>query len=37
MMVFSSRGSFASKIFVEEVLKYCDGDPTFVVDRAPGS
>jgi len=35
MRVFPSRNSLATKLFIEEVLKYCDGNPTFVVDRAP--
>jgi transposase-like protein len=25
----------ATKLFIEEVLKYCDGTPTFTVDSAP--
>jgi transposase-like protein len=32
---FTSRNSLATKLFIEEVLEYCDGEPTFVVDRAP--
>jgi len=35
MRVFTSRNSLATKLSIEEVLKYCDGNPTFVVDRAP--
>jgi putative transposase len=35
MRVFPSRNSLATKPFIEEVLKYCEGNPTFVVDRAP--
>jgi transposase-like protein len=35
MRVFPCRNSLAIKLFIEEVLKYCDGNPTFVVDRAP--
>ena len=35
MRVFPSRSSLATKLFIEDVLKYCDGNPTFVVDRAP--
>jgi putative transposase len=35
MRVFPSRNSLATKLFIEDVLKYCDGNPTFVVDRAP--
>jgi transposase-like protein len=25
----------ATRLFIEEVLKYCDGTPTFAVDSAP--
>jgi putative transposase len=35
MRVFPSRNALATKLFVEDVLKYCDGKPTFVVDSAP--
>jgi transposase-like protein len=35
MRVFSSRNALATKLFVEDVLKHCDGRPTFVVDSAP--
>ena len=35
MRTFSSMNSLATKLFIEEVLKYCDGNPTFVVYRAP--
>jgi putative transposase len=35
MRVFSSRNALATKLFIEDVLKYCDGKPTFVVDSAP--
>jgi putative transposase len=35
MRVFSSMNSLATKLFIKEVLKYCDGNPTFVVYRAP--
>jgi transposase-like protein len=34
MRVFPSRNVLATKLFIEEVLKYCDGTPTFVVDSA---
>jgi transposase-like protein len=27
--------SLATKLFIKEVLKYCDGNPTFVVYRTP--
>jgi putative transposase len=35
MRVFPSRNVLATKLFVEEVLKHCDGTPTFAVDSAP--
>jgi putative transposase len=35
MRVFPSRDVLATKLFVEEVLKCCDGTPTFAVDSAP--
>jgi len=35
MRVFPSRNALATKLFVEDVLKHCDGRPTFVVDSAP--
>jgi len=35
MRVFPSRNALATKLFIEDVLKYCDGRPTFVVDSAP--
>jgi putative transposase len=35
MRVFPSRNALATKLFVEEVLKHCDGRPTFTVDSAP--
>jgi putative transposase len=35
MRVFPSRNVLATKLFIEDVLKYCDGKPTFVVDSAP--
>ena len=35
MRVFLSRNALTTKIFVEDVLKYCDGSPMFVVDGAP--
>jgi transposase-like protein len=35
MSVFPSRNVLATKLFIEDVLKYCDGRPTFVVDSAP--
>jgi transposase-like protein len=35
MRVFPLRNALTTKIFVEHVLKYCDGRPMFVVDGAP--
>jgi putative transposase len=35
MRVFPSRNALATKLFVEDALKYCDGRPTFTVDGAP--
>ena len=35
MRVFPSRNVLATKLFVEDVLKYCDGRSTFTVDSAP--
>jgi len=35
MRVFPSRNVLATKLFIEEVLKRCDGTPTFAVDSAP--
>jgi len=35
MRVFPSRNALATKLFVEDVLKYCYGKPTFIVDGAP--
>jgi putative transposase len=34
MRVFPSRNILAAKLFMEEVLKYCDGTPTFAADSA---
>jgi putative transposase len=35
MRVFPSRNVLATRLFMEEVLKHCDGTPTFAVDSAP--
>ena len=35
MRVYPSRNALAAEQFICEVLKYCDGKPTFVVDNAP--
>jgi putative transposase len=33
--VYPSRNGLAAEQFIREVLKYCDGKPTFIVDNAP--
>jgi transposase-like protein len=35
MGVFSSRNVLATKLFIEDVLKHCEGRPTFTVGSAP--
>jgi putative transposase len=35
MRVYPSRNGLAAGQFIHEVLKYCDGKPTFIVDYAP--
>jgi transposase-like protein len=35
MRAFPSRDVLATKLFIEEALKCCDGTPTFAVDSAP--
>jgi putative transposase len=35
MRVYPSRNALASEQFIREVLKYCEGKPTFIVDNAP--
>jgi putative transposase len=35
MRVYPSRNALAAEQFICEVLKYCDGKPTFIVDNAP--
>ena len=35
MRVYPSRNVLAAEQFIREVLKYCDGKPTFIVDNAP--
>jgi transposase-like protein len=36
MMVHPSRNGLAAEQFIREVLNYCDGKPTFIVDNAHG-
>ena len=35
MKVYSTRNLLTSKIFISEVLKYCENNPTFIIDNAP--
>jgi len=35
MRVYLSRNALAAEQFIREVLNYCDGKPTFIVDSAP--
>ncbi len=35
MKVYPSRNYLTTKLFIAEVLKYCENKPKFVVDKAP--
>ena len=35
MRVYPSRNYLTTKLFISEVLKYCENKPKFVVDKAP--
>ena len=35
MRVYPSGNALASDQFMREVLNYCDGKPTFIIDNAP--
>ena len=35
MRVYPSRNYLTTKLFVSEVLKYCENKPKFIVDKAP--
>jgi len=35
MRVYPSRNALAAEQFMHEVLKYCEGKPTFIVEDAP--
>jgi transposase-like protein len=35
MRVYPSRNTLATEQFINDVLKYCEGKPTFIVDNAP--
>ena len=35
MRVYPSRNYLTTKLFITEVLKYCENKPKFVVDKAP--
>jgi len=35
MKVYSTRNLLTLKIFISEVLKYCENNPIFIIDNAP--
>ena len=35
MRVYPSRNYLTTKLFIAEVLKYCEGKPKFVINKAP--
>ena len=35
MKVYSTRNILVSRLFIKEVLKYCEGNPKFIIDNAP--
>ena len=35
MRVYPSRNYLTTKLFISEVLKYCENKPKFIVDKAP--
>jgi len=35
MKVYPTRNSLTSEFFINGVLKYCEGNPEFIVDNAP--
>jgi len=35
MRVYPSRNYLTAKLFIAEVLKYCENKPKFVIDKAP--
>jgi len=35
MRVYPSRNALVAEQFINEVLKYCEGKPMFIVDNAP--
>jgi putative transposase len=35
MRVYPSRNTLATEQFIRDVLKYCEGKPTFIIDNAP--
>ena len=35
MRVYPSRNYLTTKLFISEVLKYCDNKPKFIVDKSP--
>jgi putative transposase len=35
MRVYTARNYLTTKLFISEVLKYCENKPKFVIDKAP--
>ena len=35
MRVYPSRNYLTTKLFISEVLKYCENRPKFIIDKAP--
>ena len=35
MRVYPSRNYLTTKLFITEVLKYCENKPKFIIDKAP--
>ena len=35
MRVYTTRNYLTTKLFITEVLKYCENKPKFVIDKAP--
>jgi transposase-like protein len=35
MRVYPLRNTLSTEQFINDVLKYCEGEPTFIVDNAP--
>jgi len=35
MRVYTARNFLTARSFIREVLKYCENDPKFIIDKAP--